>query len=244
MKRWVTTGRELAHKIVNILQENTFIPLIRGSVLQNIISHPINEHLSMEEMWPLEGKRVSIPDVLLDEDTGKAFGNCRMCNLDLQNPPVPYMVEKVIRFNQELSLREEIFGYAICLECAEEMKSQISKESMEVIQKFIAQNVDFQKRMEMIFYQQEDSLNEFLNTCMLSGKPVADASEYQMAALCNGKELIVGMWPYVIDSAIIGQLTELLSPETLGNMDDFYGQNFGLPPEWADLFKEKPVFWI
>ncbi len=198
----------------------------------------------MDQMWPLEGQRVPIPDVLLDEDTGKSFINCRMCHLDLQSPPVPYMVEKVIRHNKSLNLREELFGYAICLECAEEMKGQISKESMEVIQEFISRNVDFQKRMEAIFFQRDNHVEEFLSNCMLSGKSVEAAEEYQMAALCEGDKLVVGMWPYVIDSSVIGQLTELLSPETLGNMDDFYGQNFGLPPEWADLFKERPVFWI
>ncbi|MDP5171551.1 MAG: hypothetical protein NWR72_15000 [Bacteroidia bacterium] len=198
----------------------------------------------MDQMWPLEGQRVSIPDVLLDEDTGKSFTNCRMCHLDLQSPPVPYMVEKVIRHNKSLNLREELFGYAICLECAEEMKGQISKESMEVIQEFISKNVDLQKRMEAIFFQRDNHVEEVLSNCMLSGQSVEAAEEYQMAALCDGDKMIVGMWPYVIDSSVIGQLTELLSPETLGNMDDFYGQNFGLPPEWADLFKERPVFWI
>ena len=198
----------------------------------------------MNEDWPLEGLRADIPTELLDDQTGKPFSHCRMCALDLHEPTVPYMVEKVVRKNLTLGLKEDLFAYAICLDCVEEMKSSISKESAQVIQKFISENVHFQRRMERLFFGQNLEMEEMMGKCMLSSKPIAESVEYQMAALCEGNELILGMWPYVVDSEMIVELSSMLSEETLGNMDDFYAQNFGLPPEWADLFKDRPVFWI
>lgn len=198
----------------------------------------------MHKDWPLNRGRADIPDELLDDQSGTPFSNCRMCALDLHDPVVPYMVEKVVRKNLVLGIQEELFAYAICLGCVSEMKSSISDESMKVIQQFIAGNQHVQKRMERVFWGEDLSLETLLGHCMLSAKPVSESVEYQMAALCEGKELILGMWPYVIDSEMIVKLTSLLSEETLGNMDAFYGQNFGLPPEWADLFKDRPVLWI
>lgn len=198
----------------------------------------------MNEDWPLSGLRADIPEELLDDQTGKPFSHCRICALDLHEPEVPYMVEKVVKKNQALGLKEDLFAYAICLDCVTEMKSSISKESAEVIQEFIAGNSHFQRRMEKLFFGQNLEIDELLGTCMLSSRQVAESSEYQMAALCEGDQLILGMWPYVVDSSMIVELSSMLSEETLGNMDDFYGQNFGLPPEWADLFKDRPVLWI
>ncbi|MDP5170969.1 MAG: hypothetical protein NWR72_12045 [Bacteroidia bacterium] len=198
----------------------------------------------MNEMWPLDGHRVEIPELVKDEETGKPFAHCRICELDLQSPPKPYMVEKVIRRNKELGLNEVLFGYAICLDCAGDMRSQISKESMLAIQQFISQRVDFQARIMEVFEQDFPDVDRHLSTCMITGNSIKEEGEYQIAALCEGDSLVLGLWPYVVSSTAIAELSGLLSNETLGHMDDFYGQNFGLPPEWADLFKEKPVFWL
>ncbi len=204
----------------------------------------IAQYMMNEPMWPTNGQRTDIPDELLDDETGKAYQNCRICELDLHHPHSPYMVEKVIRTNPVTKQREVLFGYAICLECADEMKSQISQDSIQAIQEFLAQKVNFHKRMEQMYFDDDPDPGSMLGTCILSGKTTLQSREYQIAGMCEGNELILGLWPYMIDTEAASELTALLSDETLGNMDDFYGQHFGLPPEWADLFKEKPVFWI
>lgn len=198
----------------------------------------------MDSNWHLEGLPTALPDLLKDEETGLAFDSCRVCELDLHHPPAPYMVEKVIRTNPVSGQRETVFAFAVCMECSEEMKSQISKESMEAISQYLAERVDFSRRLELAASNPELFEQEALSHCLVSGVNVKEEAEYQLAACCYGDQMILGIWPYALSGSTAAELGSLLSQETLGFLDDFYGQHFGMPPEWADLFRERPVFWL
>ncbi len=187
---------------------------------------------------------MDIPEPLLDEEKGLPFSHCRICELNLQEPPRPYLVEKVYKFRQNMGIKDIIFSYAICLDCAEDMRKDMSQASVEAIQQYISTHSDFRHRIESLSAGEVPRIEDYIGSCMISGKPVEDMAEYQIAGLCEGDQLIMGLWPYAIGAEVFEDLQNLLSEETLGHMDDFYGQHFGLPPEWADLFKERPLFWL
>lgn len=184
-----------------------------------------------------------IPPMFHDEDHGKPYRNCRICELDLHHPPQPYLVEKIVRKNAAMGMAEVQFAYAVCLDCVAEMQSQVSEESAERIRDYVQSNADWQQRLQLVELASEDPMR-LVQRCLISGRPLGQVQEYQIAALCDGEELILSLWPYALSGEVIQEMSDLLSQETLGHLDDFYGQHFGLPPEWADLFRDRPVFWL
>ena len=62
-------------------------------------------------------------------------------------------------------------------------------------------------------------------------------------AMCQGDELLVGVGsPMMISGVAMRQIAELLSEQTRGWMDDFVGDNFGMPPEFCDNPDLMPLF--
>ena len=93
----------------------------------------------MSEQWEHDNAK-PIPEEFYSFNTGKPFERCIDCDKYLLDGE-PYMIEKAIRQYPGYSAKDIIFEYAMCVDCAERLKNEMSQESMASIQKFFMSNI-------------------------------------------------------------------------------------------------------
>ena len=140
-----------------------------------------------------------------------------------------YIIEKVFRRS------EVIIELAMCVDCRQGCSEQgISKKSAESIEQFLKERIDYQQRIRLMSQVNDlDSIDPWLERCLLSDQPSQIFSEYQIVALCRGPWIQRDFYPALISSASLESLSQLLSQETRDWMDDFVGSNFGMPSEFC-----------
>lgn len=173
-----------------------------------------------------------IPKRFYSDLENKPFEKCTMCERSLLEDGVLYLIEKAIRSYGSDVGEMTLFEYAICLECAENYRKNLSRESLQNIDKFYAENIDFSERSDRL---KEDDLNEWMKECLVHQKPAGPSGEVQIYALCNGKQFSYGEFPYMIRSEAMDELIELISAETLDELDSFKNNLTSGPPELREL---------
>ncbi|MEP2774193.1 MAG: hypothetical protein ABJH05_18695 [Fulvivirga sp.] len=172
----------------------------------------------------------AIPKAFHNFETGSPFERCIDCNTYLLDGQIEYFVEKAIKSYKDYTATDVIFEYAICMNCAERMRKQMSVESMQSIQKYFSENVNFIDRMQLM-QAHPDNPEAWMQQCLVKGTQANQLEEYQIYAHCKGKQLVTAQMPYLISSQALDEITHLLSNETLDELDGFMDQHFGPPPE-------------
>ncbi len=80
----------------------------------------------MNEEQDRMDRQVPIPPELYGSESKKPLDHCLMCNLYLLEDGTPYMIEKSIKQHPEMGLKETIFEYAMCMDCAVKMNDSLS----------------------------------------------------------------------------------------------------------------------
>ncbi len=182
-------------------------------------------------MTPEEFKNShAIPKSFHNFDTGQLFERCIDCDTFLLDGQTEYFVEKAIKSYKNFTATDVIFEYAICMRCAEGMRKKMSKESMQSIQQYFSENVNFIDRMQ-IMQAHPDNPEAWMQQCLVKGTQANQLEEYQIYAHCKGKQLVTAQMPYLISSHALDEIAHLLSNETLDELDGFMDQHFGPPPE-------------
>lgn len=194
----------------------------------------------MNEPKPNE---IQIPSEYHSMETEMPFQNCIECETYLLDGKSDYFIEKAIKKYEGFTARDVIFEYAICIHCAERMKQSLSKESMATLENYFAQNIDMIERFNLI-NSESTNHKEWTATCMITGKPSTDFSEYQIFAHCRGDKMILGQMPYLVSGEALEEVSELLSDETKDELDDFGKRHFGPPPELEEELPFKRVLII
>ncbi len=172
-----------------------------------------------------------IPDVFLNTDTGAPMTNCIQCEYDLLKGDRYYVIEKVFKKYPEIAKTEVLFEYAICSNCYEQMKDELSAESMQNLSDYMFNHTDF-SAMQARIEQNPNNPESWLTHCMIKGTPQEEMKEYQMGACFLGDKLRTDfMPPFMIGDLAIEEMNGILSKETKDQMDDFMNDNFGIPPE-------------
>ncbi len=180
----------------------------------------------------------SIPKVFYSDLSARPIENCAFCSKELLRPGVFYSIEKVIK-NHRVD-----FEYAICFDCSNQMKSEMSEESIQNIERYMLEHRFEEKSREILFSEEEVDAEDFLKACRIKGTPVDELDEYQMIAVFEGDELSQRAFPIIIGIEAIEELNGLLSAKTKGEMDKYLDELTGLPPEFIELFKEKKKLLI
>ncbi len=175
-----------------------------------------------------------IPQELYPFESDEPFKECKLCGSDLLEPGMSYVIERNIR----TKTNDVIFEHAICMPCMDQIGAKMSEESKKNLQEYMFSKMD---PFEYLIQRRSKEMLFDLKHCKFSGEPVDEMDEYQMVALCNGPHLNPQMPPYVLSTEITEEMQELLSAETKEELDDFIENNFGLPPEWKELFKNRPI---
>lgn len=173
--------------------------------------------------------------------TGKPFDHCIECDKHLLSPDCEYFIEKAVKKYEGFSAKDVIFEYAICIDCAERLRQELSKESMATIQQFFMQRVNM---MDRVLASQHSEADQLTSSCLVSHATITEVNEYQLFAQCRGNSMVIGPMPYMISGSVLEELSELLSKETRDELDNFSKRHFGPPPELAQPLPYERVLII
>ena len=152
---------------------------------------------------------------------------------------MPYLIERV--FVQ----KEPIVEYAMCEACVLASQSELSADSRQAVTDYMLSNLDVGQRLGRLSDWAEQGgsdASELMDRCLFSGTLAEDSREKQIAAWCQGDRMRVDhVFPLMISGVAIEELNGVLSEKTRGWIDDFVGDNFGMPPEFCDNPDFRPV---
>jgi hypothetical protein len=132
----------------------------------------------------------------------------------------------------------------MCLSCAELMRRELSLSSLSRIQEFFDQRVDLHGRREELLQDEAVNPEHWLQRCLITGEDLTNLDEYQIYGHFVGNQCVYSFMPYMIGGPAVDEMTELLSEKTLGEIDRFIDENFGLPPELKKPIKDNPLIFI
>lgn len=158
-----------------------------------------------------------------------------MCQKLLLEDGTQYMIEKAYRRYPALDTEAVVFEYAMCMQCAQKMRKALSEESRRNIDSYFDTNINFTQRLLDI--QEAKDIDEWLNRCVVKNTPAEQEEEYMICAQCDGQNIVYFMFPYMIGSAAMQEVSELLSQKTRDILDDFIDEHLSGPPELRELFK-------
>lgn len=185
-----------------------------------------------------------IPAIFKSHDSGQYLEKCISCEAYLLEPGKQYFIEKAFRTYPGFRATDVIFEYAMCMDCADRMRNELSRESLLRIQHYFINKIDLEGRYELLSQKGHGNPDAWLSNCIVTGKPVAHLKEYQLCAHCDGKSLIFSGMPYMISGEAMEEMADLLSAKTRGEIDRFIDENFGLPPELKKPVKDNPVIFV
>ena len=184
-----------------------------------------------------------IPQLFHSHDSESLFTNCLCCDEPFLESGNEYVIEKAFTSYANYNISDTVFEYAMCLDCLILLQNQMSKTSLKRVETYFEQNVDIHERIRKSNDGDID-IYDRLSHCMVKGTPLLDLSEYQVFGLFREDRMLVGPFPYIIGGDAMDEIAQLLSNETLGEIDGFMDTHFGLPPELRKLLLDKPVVFI
>ena len=177
---------------------------------------------------------IDIPPVFHSELTGARFEHCCKCNCNvLTDASGVYQVEKAFRDGQLL------YEYALCERCLEWYYGSLSDQSVQHMDEFIAQRVDFDGRHSLLSALSPTRVEPWIDRCLITGKPIKEKDEYQLLAHCAGEQLIMVHTPLAMSGDPVDEILGLLSKESVEQMDRFVRDYLRVPPELLKSSKER-----
>ena len=190
---------------------------------------------------PLKPEDLSIPRVFYSEATGKLFDKCIDCKKDLLEGTQEYIIEKAFKKYIGYQADDTIFEYALCLDCAEKLFLSFSEASRKAIENYFKDHSNIESRLIEMAANEDFDVNAHLNKCLIKGLPVEEMQEYQMVCYCRGSNISMIRPPYLISGEAADEVMQLLSNSTIDVLGGFTDEFLGLPPEFRDLLKDKPM---
>lgn len=187
---------------------------------------------------------IEIPKVFFSDLTGSMMTSCISCECDLIGTNIPYLIEKALKPYNGYQSYSTVFEYAICMSCAEAMKNTISSLSKQKINQYFVENIDFEERRRVLFESESTDYQTRLNHCMLKGMDAKELGELQIYAQCVGDKMVIGEFPYMVSGIALDEVVNLLSSQTLDDLDRFKNEIVDGPSEFQDLLQGGPRVFI
>ena len=187
---------------------------------------------------------IHIPKPFHSEATGKLFETCIHCQRHLIDLNLHYVIEKVVKYYDEMKTTDTIFEYAVCLQCYQELRKSLSSESVQRLGTYLQNHVDLELRRHQFIEKEDMDVNHWIGRCIIKDKPIQACREYQIMCECVGDRMLFTLMPYMISDDAIEEMSELLSEKTQGFFDDFRKRFLGPPPEVSELLKSSRVLFL
>ena len=184
---------------------------------------------------------IEIPSDFYNTNLEAPFTHCTVCDNRFTELDT-YIVEKACkRVNKDIVYT--LFEYAICLPCGESFNQEMSEDSLIAIQKYMVENANLQSNMKYMAEENPDYKN-WLNKCIIKGTEREKLSEYNICGLFLGDKMMLGELPYLMSLEAMEELVEILSKKTKDEMDGFKRKHLDGPPEFEELFNDRPVVML
>ena len=170
-----------------------------------------------------------IPEIFHSFHNEGPFTRCIECDRNLLEDDCEYVIEKAIRNYPDYQTSDTIFDYAICMDCAEKIHQELSKESTQNIQKFFSERLDIGRRSQRI-EQANGNVGQLIANCMITDEPKNTSREYQVFAHCKGNRINMSNPPYMLSGEVLAELAELLSEKTRDDLNGFFNKHFSPDP--------------
>lgn len=184
-----------------------------------------------------------IPQIFLPHKSDQPFSNCINCQSNLLDENTEYVIEKAIRQYREYQTYDVVFEYAMCMSCAQLMRRELSRESLEQVEQFMHKS-NLLKSRQTLINQNDWNIDHWLSHCAVSGLAMESQEEYQLFAHCRGGQLVFSAMPYMISGIVAEAMSELLSAKTRDELNRFVDDNFGIPPELKKPITDKPILLL
>jgi len=188
----------------------------------------------MEEESQIESH--PIPKEFYSFETGSPFTKCLECHCDLMNGQ-PYLIEKAFKNHIEYQVKDTVFDYALCMNCAEQLKDEMSKESMQALMRFFSERINFGDHISRMHLSPLTNIQ----SCMITGKDANDCPEYQIYAYCVNDTISNDMPPYMVSGEVMEEILPLLSKETKDDLNGFFNKHFSPDPSLMEPIGPKFV---
>ncbi len=177
-----------------------------------------------------------IPKEFYSFETGVPFSNCLECDSHLMNGQ-PYLIEKAYKNHIEYNVKDTVFDYALCMNCAERLKDEMSKESVKSLTRFFSERINFGDHVARL----HQSPIENIQSCMITGKNLDDCHEYQIYAYCVNDTVSSDMPPYMVSGEVMEEILPLLSKQTKDDLNGFFNKHFAPDPSLMEPIGPKFV---
>lgn len=164
----------------------------------------------------------AIPEELYSYNTGQPFDKCSDCGRELIKSGELYVIEKAFRQYDGYSAKDVVFEVAICMHCAERIKDELSEESVANMMLFFE---------EMMANGQQLPQGDTLSQCVVTGRKKAELPGYQINALCQGGQLSPLQPPYLVSTAVLDEMNDVLSDSTRDFLEGYSQKFVGPTPE-------------
>ncbi|WP_349529113.1 hypothetical protein [Reichenbachiella sp. MALMAid0571] len=165
---------------------------------------------------------------------------CISCECNLLVSGTEYVIEKALKPYKGYSSYSTIFEYAMCMPCAGKMRNLISAHSMKNINQYFSQNFDPNRTRRKLLENENSDVENWLNRCIVKDIIIGDLSECQVYAQCSGEQMLLGHFPYMVSGVALDEVVDLLSQETLDDLDKFKNEFVDGPSEFQDLLQSGP----
>jgi len=183
-----------------------------------------------------------IPSIFYSDENSKPFSHCVSCDKYLLQTGTLYVIEKAIKRYEKFNTTDTIFEYAMCLDCYSKVCKSFSDTSKTKMQDYFDRNVDLGARRKALLEKNVLKMDEWVSKCIIKGTSVKEVSQYQICCQCDGRDLLLGLSPFMISGEAVDEIANLLSNKTLGEIDGFIGEFFPWPPELKKNLRDQPVF--
>ena len=166
-----------------------------------------------------------IPEEFYSFETDAPFTSCLECESDLKNGQ-PYLIEKAFKNHIEYQVKDTVFDYALCMNCAEQLRDEMSKKSINTLIQFFSERINFGDHVSRM----HQSPIENIKSCMITGQNVEECHEYQIYAYCVNDTISNDMPPYMVSGEVMEEILPLLSKETKDDLNGFFNKHFAPDP--------------
>jgi len=171
---------------------------------------------------------VEIPAEFYSEITHAPFEKCSLCDKVFGKEEI-YVVEKSFKRSKAQAEPELIFEYALCGDCQENLRAELSEKSLKNIAMYYQLYVDFGKRAKELLANKEKDLSKWISNCIITGKPIANEKEFTIGGMCYNGRMFFDTMPFALGEKAVYEMQEVLSKKTKDILDGFQKDIF--PPE-------------
>ncbi|MCS1409989.1 MAG: hypothetical protein M2R45_03177 [Verrucomicrobia subdivision 3 bacterium] len=180
--------------------------------------------MDVPDLGPIE-EYIPVPEEFWSFADEQPFKTCTICNKNLLSTGNLYLVEKAYRCG------EVVFEYAMCVCCHDQIRNELSQQSLKLIGHYFDEHVNLVERRKKLLAGYDQSVSPWLSHCLITGKKASECNEYQIMTFCASGDLLFTYIPCLVSGEALAAIQNLLSPKTRERLDDFVDEFLGLPPE-------------